>query len=422
MKTSCRSQMIREAIVPLIIGFFAIALPLSTSKAQDTATTRQALRLIADGVVRCATYQFVDRATGEHFRSPADAPDTARLRCDCPYNDWRYWNGVLNLAMVRLGTAWNEPRYTDFAARNIAFCFDNAPFFERQHANQGKWNYPFGQFFMMEELDDCGAMGGATIEVYRRDHQKRYREYIDKAADFIMKRIHRYADSTFVRTFPFPFTLWADDLYMSVSFLSRMGALTGKRIYFDEAARQVINFHKHLFEGSKGLMYHNWYSDVNRHGTAFWGRANGWTMVAQVDLLDRLPNDHPLRGTLISLLQTQIIGILRWQGPDGLWHQLLDKSDSYPETSCSAMFTYTIARAVHKGYIETRYLSAAQRGWEGILSKIRPDGQIEGICEGTGVGDDLVFYYRRQTPLNDPHGIGAVLLAGSEILPGDDGE
>jgi hypothetical protein len=32
------------------------------------------------------------------------------------------------------------------------------------------------------------------------------------------------------------------------------------------------------------------------------------------------------------------------------------------------------------------------------------------------VGDDLAFYYHRPTPLNDIHGIGAVLLAGSETL------
>lgn len=80
------------------------------------------------------------------------------------------------------------------------------------------------------------------------------------------------------------------------------------------------------------------------------------------------------------------------------------------------MFTYAIARSVNKGYIEPRYASIAQRGWEGIMSKIRPDGQIEGVCAGTGISDDLVFYYHRPTPLNDSHGIGAVLLAGTEIL------
>jgi rhamnogalacturonyl hydrolase YesR len=110
------------------------------------------------------------------------------------------------------------------------------------------------------------------------------------------------------------------------------------------------------------------------------------------------------------------MGIARYQSGEGVWHQLLDKVDSYLETSCSAMFTYVIARAVNQGYIESRYASIAQRGWEGVLTRILPDGKIEGVCAGTGVGDDLVHYYRRPTPLNDIHGVGVILLAGAEVL------
>ena len=139
-------------------------------------------------------------------------------------------------------------------------------------------------------------------------------------------------------------------------------------------------------------------------------------MLAQVDLLDRIPKELPQRETLLLLLRRHIMGIARYQGGDGLWHQLLDKTDSYLETSCSAMFAYTVARAVNKGYIEPRYASIALRGWEGVMSKILSDGQVEGVCAGTGVSDDLVHYYRRPTPLNDIHGIGAVILAGVEIL------
>jgi rhamnogalacturonyl hydrolase YesR len=195
-----------------------------------------------------------------------------------------------------------------------------------------------------------------------------------------------------------------------------MGELTGDVKYFDDAAKQVENFQKYVFDTAMGLMHHCWYSDVNRPGVAFWGRANGWALLAQVDLLDRLPNNHPKRGKLLDILQRHILGVARYQGGEGLWHQLLDKTDSYLETSCSAMFTYAIARSVHKGYIEPRYASIARRGWEGVMAKIRPDGQIEGVCAGTGVSDDLVFYYHRPTPMNDAHGVGAVLLAGTEIL------
>ncbi len=80
------------------------------------------------------------------------------------------------------------------------------------------------------------------------------------------------------------------------------------------------------------------------------------------------------------------------------------------------MFTFAIARGVNRGYLARQYAENARRGWQGVRSKVRVDGQIEGICTGTGVGDELAHYYRRPTPLNDPHGIGAVLLAGAEIM------
>ena len=185
--------------------------------------------------------------------------------------------------------------YIEFVQKNIAFTFDNYNLFNDKYRPEEKVKVPFGQFITMNELDDCGAMGGSTIEVYNFDPQKRYKEYIDKAADYILHKQVRLEDGTLVRKFPHKFTLWADDLYMSISFLARMGELTHDRKYFDDAAKQVINFHKYLFNKNAGLMYHSWYSDLKKPGVAFWGRANGLAMLAQVDLLDRLPKDHPKR-------------------------------------------------------------------------------------------------------------------------------
>jgi Predicted unsaturated glucuronyl hydrolase involved in regulation of bacterial surface properties, and related proteins len=397
----------------ILIGSFVHTCPLN---AQDRSITTDKLRAVANAVLKDATFQFVDQKTGKLYKSTNEVPQDARLGLESPYNDWRYWNGVLNIGMTKLGEVLHEPAYSEFPVKNIAFSFNNYSYFKKKYNGEGKWNYPFGERFIMEELDDCGAMGGSVIEVYRHDKQERYREYIDQAAKHILTKQTRLEDGTLVRSFPNTWTLWADDLYMGLSFLSRMGELTHDIKYFDDAAMQVIQFHKYLFNEQIGLMPHCWYSDVKRPGVAFWGRANGWAILAQVDLLDRLPRNHPQRDTLLALLQRHILGIARYQGSDGLWHQLLDKTDSYLETSCSAMFTYAVVRAVRKGYIEPRYASIAQRGWEGVMSKIQADGKVEGVCTGTVVSDDLVYYYRRPTPLNDVHGLGTILLAGAEIM------
>ena len=126
-------------------------------------------------------------------------------------------------------------------------------------------------------------------------------------------------------------------------------------------------------------MSHCWTSDVNRTGAAFWGRANGWALLAQVDLLDRLPKNSLYRDTLLALLRGIFMGFhstkQRWY-----MHQLLDKEDSYLETSCSAMFVYTIARSVNKYYIEPQYASIAKRGWQGVMSKVNAVTDRRCLC------------------------------------------
>ena len=400
-------------ILLVLLGFFLQCIPAT---AQDNAETKDKLRLVANAVIKNVAFQFVNTKSGKHYKFAKDAPFDAILQQESAYTEWRYWNGVLNIAMMKLGKVFHEPAYTEFAGTMIAFSFDNYRYFQERYKGEGKWNYPFGQFFIMEELDDCGAMGASVIEVYRTYRQERYRNYINQSADHMLQRQSRMEDGTFVRSFPRKWTLWADDLYMGISFLSRMGELTHNKKYFDDAARQVIQFHNYLFDERIGLMHHCWYSDVNRKGAAYWGRANGWALLAQVDLLDRLPKNYPQRDTLLVLLRRHIQGISRCQSSNGLWHQLLDKDDSFLETSCSAMFTYTLARSITKNYIEPRYASNAKRGWQGVMSKIHTDGQIEGVCTGTVVSDDINYYYHRPTPLNDIHGVGAILLAGSEIL------
>ena len=226
---------------------------------------------------------------------------------------------------------------------------------------------------------------------------------------------HRLADGTLARTGPYEMTLWLDDLYMSIPFLARYGQLTGEEKYFAFSAEQVKQFTEYLYDEYTGLYFHCYFTNFDEHGVARWGRANGWSIMAQANLLDYLPEDHSEWETLRGIFHQQVTGLARYQSASGLWHQILDKTDSYLETSCSAMFTYAVAKGVNEGWLDEGYKTIAQRGWEGLQSKIRADGQVEDICVGTWIKNDLVFYYERPTQLNDIHGLGAVILAGVEV-------
>lgn len=400
----------------LFLSICLLFILLSTTLAQDI--DEAVIRTIADYILKNAEFKFEGITNRQTYNSTKDIPANIEARFKSPFGEWHYTNGVLNMAMLNLGAFLNEEKYTNFAIQHVAFGFDNYKFFQQRFTgDRPHYYYPFGQLWTMRELDDCGAMGASVIEVYQKVKRADYKEYIEKTAKHISEGQDRLEDGTLVRKFPNKMTLWADDLYMSVPFLVRMAKFSGDTKYFDDAIHQVLNFTRYLWNSDKELYYHCYYSDLKRNGVAHWGRCNGWVMMAQVHLLNLLPADHPQRSTLIQNLERQILGIAKYQNPDGLWHQVLDKNDSYTESSCSAMFVYCIARAVNEGWIDKRYASIATRGWEGLKAhKITLDGQLKDVCVGTGIENDMVFYYTRPARQNEKHGLGAVLDAGIEII------
>ena len=386
-----------------------------TSMALSAQTVEEITRSVADNIVRSTSFKFIDKKAREEFSSTQGLPYAHSVSVESSENEWYYMNGVVNIAMMQLAELTHDSKYSEYSLRNFDFIFSNLDYFKRQYDEKVP-DSSFAQYFRLGKLDDCGAMSAALADVNEVVGKKEYQDYLVKAADFIAIKQERLADGTFIRPEPRKMTIWADDLYMSVPFLARMGKLTGDAKYLDDAIKQVENFTKYLYDPNTGLYYHCWYSDVQLNGIAHWGRCNGWVMLAQTELLNNLPASHPERKNLIKLLLKQITGVARYQDKTGLWHQLLDKPDSYLETSCSAMFVYSIARAVNEGWIDKSYLSIAINGWKGLAANIQTDGQVKNICIGTGIEDNIQFYYNRPTELNDLHGLGAVILAGTEIL------
>jgi rhamnogalacturonyl hydrolase YesR len=153
------------------------------------------------------------------------------------------------------------------------------------------------------------------------------------------------------------------------------------------------------------------------HPEFHWARANGWALMAMTELLDVLPIDHPGYKKVLEQLQAHIKGLAVYQSDKGLWHQLLDKNDSYLETSATAIYTYCIAKAINKGWIDVKaYAPMCLLAWNAVASKVNDKGQVEGTCVGTGMAFDPMFYYYRPVNIFAAHGYGPLLLAASEII------
>jgi unsaturated rhamnogalacturonyl hydrolase len=397
---------------------FLPVLLFSTSLLAQT-NTEEILRRVADNIIQTTSFQFVNNKTGEKFASTKGKDTTNNVKAESKFNKWQYVNGVLTVGMLRASSILNDPKYADYSRRNFRFIFDNLDYFKKIF-DGGVNNVEYRPVFRIGSLDDCGSMSASLLDVYAFDKRKDYLDYLNRVGEYIINQQVKFPDGTLARNGPRKMTLWADDLYMSVPYLARMGKLTGDNKYFDFAIRQVESFNRYIYDSATGLYFHTFFNDENMNGVARWGRCNGWVALAQAELLNNLPANHPKRPELIKLLLRQVVGFSRYQDTTGMWHQLLDKPDSYLESSVTAMFVYTVAKAVNEGWINRRFITIAQRGWDALAKKITIDGQVPDICVGTSVEEDISYYYNRPKATNDTHGLGAFLMAGAEMVRAKD--
>lgn len=375
------------------------------------------LQRIHSHFVRSTPFRIIDTKTGQPITDFTQPVKSAAVDMgNGEFGDWTYSMGVVLAGMLQASKVTGDPRYQEYTFRYFDFIFDNLDYFRRQAAEFGPQPHGYRRLLDMHELDDCGAIGAALIWAYNERKDARYRSTIDVAADFISHRMKRMPDGTLVRPRPQPVSLWADDLYMSVPFLARMGQLTGDRRYFDDAARQVIQFSDRLMNPASGLVDHAWFEGDAYDPKFYWARADGWMLVAMAELLSIMPESHPSRGRVLEIYRRGVQGITAVQSGSGMWHQLLDKPDSYEETSSTAMFTFAIARGVNRGWLSPIYAPVAQTGWQALAKRIHENGEIEGICVGTTAAYDAVYYYNRPTDVGAMQGYGPTLMAGAEMI------
>ena len=406
-------------------GILLFAIGLFPLMAQDNTVAKEMAIKIADRIVASTVYEFKDVKTGKVYTSLDNVALNPDIRVNSKYLNWHYTNGVTNMALMELGDKIQNRKYEDYVLKNMKFIFDktNQSYFHRLYDKtfrEGGWRavprLTWHMIYRNKRLDDNGPMGASLITLNQRHPDDAFQKYIETTNHHIMVSEPRLADGTIARLWPHENTIWADDAFMAVSFISRMGEVTGEKKYFDDAANQILNYTRYLWCPEKQIYYHCYHTDNKEHGVAHWSRANGWIFMATADLLARMPENHPMREDVIKNFQMQASGVARYQGKNGLWHQLLDKEDSYEEITGSSMFVFGIAKGVKEGWLHPDFIYVAWQGFKGMLSKISENGDVTAICVGTGIMPSTVFYYNRPTQENDLMGEGPVLRALVEMI------
>ncbi len=361
--------------------------------------------------------QMLNKQTGE---SVADIIllDTNSIIRQGDFRLTSYEWGVTYSAMQRAFETTGENKYNDYVKTRFDFLAKWVPAVKQKFSleyiqKQRLFNQPIEP----HALDDAGAVCASMIKAQKSGLNNNLRPLIDSYINYVFTKEYRLKDGTIGRNRPQKNALWLDDLYMYVPAVAQMGKLTGDKKYFDDCVKQVMAYSKRMFNKEKGLYMHGWVESMATHPEFHWGRANGWALLAMSELLDVLPENHTGRQAVLEQFKAHAKGLSYYQSGSGFWHQLLDREDSYLETSATAIYAYCIAHACNKGWLDPMvYGPMSILAWNAVSTKINDKGQVEGTCVGTGMAFDPLFYYHRPVNVFAAHGYGPAILAAAEII------
>ena len=285
------------------------------------------------------------------------------------------------------------------------------------------------------QLDNI-LLGRQLLLLYRVTRNQRYLT----AATFLYDQLAQQPRTTsggYWHKQRYPNQMWLDGLYMAEPFRAEYASISHHSEDFNDITHQFVLIEQHARDPKTGLLYHGW--DESRQerwankqtgdSSQFWARGMGWYMMALVDALDYYPDGDPGRKQLLEILQREAAAVARFQDPKaGLWYQVLDRpgaKGNYFESSAACMFVYAFAKGVRRGYLPERYLTNAERGYRGILTHFiqgqGDDVSLTSTVKGAGLGGDpyrdgsYAYYVGEKVATNDPKGVGAFLLASSEM-------
>jgi len=346
------------------------------------------------------------------FDLPATKSDPQPTR----YNLWMYQNFMLMEGMDALGEVTGNEAYKSYTSRSIDFfAAYQSKFGDSMKAGPAglkKW------YSKPKEMWQCGMIAAFAEHQQARPNpefvrgMKIFDRLLEKAPTF-------FRDGLLVRkkSNGRGLGLQIDDLYMIAPYWCRKAELLNEPKWLDRAIDESLHYFEYLWDEEDKLMHPLWLGKDQAPYGLYWGRGNGWYILAVTDLLSFIPEDHPKREAVLDDYRTFIDGIILRQGKNGLWRQILDQPETYSETSCSGMFTYCILKGVNEGWLDRKYFEFGKKGWHGLQTTVNKDFEITGVCPPSDISNDPNYYLKGRAPkTHDQHGIGPYLLAGAEYL------
>jgi unsaturated rhamnogalacturonyl hydrolase len=203
---------------------------------------------------------------------------------------------------------------------------------------------------------------------------------------------------------------WIDDMFMITALQAEAFRATGDAKYLNRATLTMSAYLDRL-QQPNGLFYHG------TNAPFYWSRGNGWVAAGMTELLRSLPANHPQHAHIMGGYKKMMAALLKYQGDDGLWRQLIDHPEAWPETSGTGMFAFAMVTGVKNGWLDEKtYGPAARKAWLGLVSHLDPQANVDEVCEGTGKGYSVPYYLNRARNVGDLHGQAPVLWTAAALL------
>jgi Predicted unsaturated glucuronyl hydrolase involved in regulation of bacterial surface properties, and related proteins len=264
---------------------------------------------------------------------------------------------------------------------------------------------------------DNNIFGVVPLEIYSVNKDKRFLTLGTYMADEQFKKLssEEYAQLNseskkfYNKGLSWNSRMWIDDMYMLTILQVEAYKATGESKYIEWAGKEMATYLDEL-QKENGLFHH---AD---NVPIYWGRGNGWVAAGMAELLDKLPKNSPYYKTIMNGYKKMMETLLKYQDKNGMWHQIVDDANAWPETSCTGMFTFAFIKGVKNGWLGNEYALAARKGWISLCGYINKDADVTDICIGTNKKNDYQYYLDRAKMTGDLHGQAPVLWCAAALL------